>query len=211
MFERLLCERRGRTELHRVGKNSERVAWNEVTTRAAGGRHGAADSFGLVEAHSACVWGRERKERRVVRFSRGAASFISANPLWTRRSPPRDFLAHYMSLRSPPSPRRSTRNAYTWSRYRARARAHAHPHNPNHDHDHEEKRERERKNDTTSLERAFMERRCQTRRHLIVSFWNLVNKIFEIHIYNIFFSIAPATCLIFSIFISYAFAEIFTF
>lgn len=141
-FERLLGERRERTELYRVGKNSERVAWNEVTTRAAGGRHGAADSFSARSKHThdardcsvLCGLARGRGERRVVRFSRGGIFHLHQPPLDAPAAPAPEtlslFLAHYTSLRHPcPVPsrrRRLCRNAYTWSRYRARARAHAH-------------------------------------------------------------------------------------
>lgn len=138
------------------------------------------------------VWDREEKECRAVGFSRGGIFHLCQPPLDALAAPARLSRTLYVAATLPPrrsrlcpSPSRST---YTWSRYRA--------------HDHEEKRERERKNDTTALERASMERRCQTCRHLIVesrlvssrliSFSNLPNKIFEIYL---LFLIALAICI----------------
>lgn len=82
-------------------EKSDRVAPNEVTTRAAGGRHGAADSFDFVEAqhHETALCETARRPSAAPWDLPKAASFISANPLWTRWPPSQGFLAHYMPLR----------------------------------------------------------------------------------------------------------------
>lgn len=132
-----------------------RVAPNEVTTRAAGGRHGAADSFDFIEAqhHETALYVGPRGERvpRRGTFQRRRLSSLPT-PFGRAGRPRRAFsriIRRCDTIVASVNVRIST-----WSCY--------------HTDDHEEKKERERKNDTTPTEGASMGRRCQTRRHLII-------------------------------------------
>lgn len=94
-----------------MGKRSDRVAPNEVTTRAAGGRRGAADSFDLVGARimEAALYDREESECAAPwDLSEGGIFHLSANSLWTRPAAParlsRALCAAVTPSRPVPSP-----------------------------------------------------------------------------------------------------------
>lgn len=136
------------------GKNEADCEWvgkkirpscapNEVTTLTAGGRHGAADSFDLVEAHITklyCMRPRERREgaRRAVGSFKGGVFHLCQTPFGRARRPRKVFSRALYAAATPPSAS-STRGRRVCIHIRVIARYRVH----------EEKRERERKNDTT--------------------------------------------------------------
>lgn len=72
---------------------------SQLGQRVVGGRRGGFLRLDRSTHHEIVLCGTARRKSAAPWDSLEAASFISANPLWTRWPPPQGFLAHYMSLR----------------------------------------------------------------------------------------------------------------